>query len=362
MNKTNEQHAKHELQAACFALHELVLYLDTHPDCRKAMQMYHTAKKRYKDLYAQYEANYGPLTANGVTGDEGEARIIKVASTYLVGKWERLVSPSPRRLSDPCSAFPRCGGCAFCHVDYALERQIKTDFVKNTFRKSGLRQMEITAPAEELPVTGYRNKALIPIARNGRGEAYAGFFAPNTHRAVPCENCLLQPPIFARITAAFVDFVNRQGIPPYEETTDSGVIRHLYLRSVQEHTKVMLCAVVKDPDAFPVEEFTAFAAGLEGVESVYLNVQKESTNVVLGDECRHLLGKTTLRDTLCSLDFEISPLSFYQINHACASLIHQRAAELAEIYRASLEQRCEIDEMRGMLEKITVAVFGNKIL
>ena len=69
MNKTNEQHVKHELQAACFALHELVLYLDTHPDCRKAMQMYHTAKKRYKDLYAQYEANFGPLTANGVTGE-----------------------------------------------------------------------------------------------------------------------------------------------------------------------------------------------------------------------------------------------------------------------------------------------------
>ena len=109
------------------------------------------------------------------------------------------------------------------------------------------------------------------------------------------------------------------------------MIRHLYLRSVQEHTKVMLCAVVKDPDAFPVEAFTAFAAGLEGVESVYLNVQKDTTNVVLGDECRHLWGKATLRDTLCSLDFEISPLSFYQINHACASLIYQRAAELAEL-------------------------------
>jgi 23S rRNA (uracil1939-C5)-methyltransferase len=31
------------------------------------------------------------------------------------------------------------------------------------------------------------------------------------------------------------------------------------------------------------------------------------------------------------LDFEISPLSFYQINHACASAIYRRAAELAEL-------------------------------
>jgi len=69
MNKASEQHAKHELQAACFTLHEIVLYLDTHPDCRKAMQMYRNARKKYLDLYAQYETQYGPLTANGVTGD-----------------------------------------------------------------------------------------------------------------------------------------------------------------------------------------------------------------------------------------------------------------------------------------------------
>ncbi len=269
--------------------------------------------------------------ANGVTGDEGEVRIIKVASTYLVGKWERLVSPSCRRLNETCSAFPRCGGCAFCHVDYSLERQIKTDFVKNTFRKSGLRHIEIVAPGEDLAVTGYRNKALIPIAADGKGKAYAGFFAPNSHRAVPCQSCLLQPKIFSHITQRFVDFLNQNQIAPYDETKDQGVIRHLYLRSVQNHTQVMMCAVVRDPDAFPVKAFTEFASSLEGVKSVYLNVQKERTNVVLGDECLHLWGEKTLQDRLCSLNFEISPLSFYQINHACASLIYQRAAQLAQL-------------------------------
>ena len=68
-NNQNQEHAKHELQAACFALHELVLYLDTHPDNKKAMNMYRNARKKYLDLYAQYEANHGPLTANGVMGD-----------------------------------------------------------------------------------------------------------------------------------------------------------------------------------------------------------------------------------------------------------------------------------------------------
>ncbi len=269
--------------------------------------------------------------ANGVTGDQGEVRIIKVASTYLVGKWERLLSPSVRRIETTCSAFPRCGGCSFCHVDYQLEREIKTDFVKNTFRKAGLKHVTILPPEDSLPSTGYRNKALIPIAPDGKGKAYAGFFATNTHRAVPCESCLLQPEIFSRITAKFVDFLNEKNVPAYRETDESGVVRHLYLRSSQDHSQVMICAVVTDEALFPVEDFCRFAEDFCQIKSVYLNVQKECTNVVLGDRCIHLAGEKTLKDTLCSLDFTISPLSFYQINHACASKIYHRAARLAEL-------------------------------
>lgn len=68
-NKNHEAAMLRELQEAGFALHELVLYLDTHPDNRKAMAMYRTARKKYMDLYAQYESTHGPMNAYGVTGD-----------------------------------------------------------------------------------------------------------------------------------------------------------------------------------------------------------------------------------------------------------------------------------------------------
>ena len=70
MNKHNEQAALlQNIREACFTLHELVLSLDTHPGHRKAFAMYKTYRKKCAELTAQYEEKYGPLTANGVTGD-----------------------------------------------------------------------------------------------------------------------------------------------------------------------------------------------------------------------------------------------------------------------------------------------------
>ena len=270
--------------------------------------------------------------ADGVPGDRGTVKIIKVAANYLVGKWERREESSPLRLPTTCPAFPRCGGCSFCHVDYATECRVKTDWVKSVFRKEGIRHARIHPPAGDLPITGYRNKALIPIAPDKNGLAYAGFFAPNTHRAVPCSSCLLQPEIFSFLTAKFVEFLNENHIPAYREDSDTGVVRHLYLRSVKDHSQVMLCAVVRDEAGFPTQKFARFAQEVSpAVVSVYLNVQPEKTNVVLGDTCRLLAGEPVLHDRLCDLDFAISPLSFYQINHSCAQRIYRTAAQLAEL-------------------------------
>ncbi len=51
-----------KIQEACFVAHECALYLDCHPNCRKALEKRETALKKEKEATAQYEALYGPLT------------------------------------------------------------------------------------------------------------------------------------------------------------------------------------------------------------------------------------------------------------------------------------------------------------
>lgn len=69
MAKNHEQSLR-ELQEVGFAVHELVLYLDTHPDCRKALSLYQKYRKKYAELLAQYEAMHGPMTAGGVNSND----------------------------------------------------------------------------------------------------------------------------------------------------------------------------------------------------------------------------------------------------------------------------------------------------
>ena len=51
----------HELQALHFAIAELGLYLDTHPEDAQATELFREYAELYKTGYARYEQTYGPL-------------------------------------------------------------------------------------------------------------------------------------------------------------------------------------------------------------------------------------------------------------------------------------------------------------
>ena len=59
----------HKLQALAFAVHEAVLYLDGHPNNSEALAYYHTMNNKLHEYRKEYIRQYGPLTANEVTGD-----------------------------------------------------------------------------------------------------------------------------------------------------------------------------------------------------------------------------------------------------------------------------------------------------
>lgn len=57
----NQIHMKRMIDAREFALTELALYLDTHPDDQKALQLRAQFQKEVADLKKKYEAHFGPL-------------------------------------------------------------------------------------------------------------------------------------------------------------------------------------------------------------------------------------------------------------------------------------------------------------
>ncbi len=57
----NQQEMLKQLQEISFTLVELNLYLDTHPDCTQALELYNTYFSQQHALREEYEKNYGPL-------------------------------------------------------------------------------------------------------------------------------------------------------------------------------------------------------------------------------------------------------------------------------------------------------------
>lgn len=69
-----------KISAYAFAAYDWNLYLDTHPDDRDAIAMFHKMAEKANQLKEEFEATYGPLTAQASNNME---------------RWDWLDSPWP---------------------------------------------------------------------------------------------------------------------------------------------------------------------------------------------------------------------------------------------------------------------------
>ena len=272
-----------------------------------------------------------------VTGDRVLAKIIKVASSFLVGRLEKILVSSENRMDGQglrqkdCTAPNSCGGCIYRNIKYEHELELKRDYVKNAFRKAGLPDVAVLDTAHTERVTGYRNKGQYPVREVG-GRIKAGFFASKTHDLIPCDNCLLQPEIFGEIVAFVVGFAEKNKIRAYDEEKGKGLLRHIYLRIAEKTGQIMVCLVINGDKMPYVERFAEeLVEKFPSVTSVMLNVNKKNTNVILGDRFICIGGNDYIIDRLCGLSFKISAGSFYQVNRDGAEMLYGLARERAQL-------------------------------
>jgi 23S rRNA (uracil1939-C5)-methyltransferase len=262
-------------------------------------------------------------------GDVAECVIIKAKANYAVGKIQKLLTPSEDRTPSDCSVYPRCGGCVFRHINYDAELRYKEQRVKDAFERIGHLDVKV------LPITGgerynhYRNKAQYPVTtQNGR--LVAGFYAPYSHRVIGCRSCLLQPPEFEGILKVIARWAEKYKIPTYDERTQKGLLRHIYIRKGFSTGETLVCFVINGEKLFKAKELTeALLKENKNIKTVLVNCNTEDTNVILGKESDVLYGPGYIEDVLCGKRFRISPLSFYQVNHDQAERLYEKAAAYA---------------------------------
>ena len=244
-------------------------------------------------------------------GDTVKAHIIKVKSSYAVGTVKKVITPSPDRVEPDCEVYARCGGCCFRHIAYSAQCDAKKSLVENALSRLGHISIDVEQFIGAHSPDFYRNKAQLPVGTDADGNVVTGFYSQRSHRIIPCTSCRLQPDVFNRIAEVFNLWAKLNKVSVYNESTDKGILRHLYIRQASATGEIMVCPVI-NADRLPHADdlITALTDTVKEIVSVVVNVNKKNTNVILGEKCTTLYGRDYIEDILCSVRVRISPLSF----------------------------------------------------
>ena len=300
---------------------------------------------------------------NAIAGEKCRIRIEKVGKTWAAGKIVEILEKSPHRVNRACPISSSCGGCDFHHMDYAEETRLKADRVRQALNRMGGEHLDempiLAAPTCE----GYRNKAQYPVACK-KGRAYAGFFKAGTHEVVENARCLILPTESDRVKDIVIDYVNQFRVTVYDEASHKGLLRHIYVRRGAVSGQILVCLVVNGRKLPHTEELIQRLAQIPGFTTLVLSVNTKTGNAVLGDEFITLYGPGYIEDTLCGLNFRLSPRSFYQVNHHQAQRLYETAITQAGITKNDtvLDLYCGVGTITLAMAKSSGKVIGVEVI
>ena len=267
---------------------------------------------------------------NAVAGERVRLRIEHPRKTWAAGKIVEILEKSPHRVNRECPVAKLCGGCDFWHMDYEEETRLKAERVKTCLNRLGGENLTEVPILAAPTCYGYRNKAQYPVSSK-KGRAYAGFFRAGTHDVVENQRCLILPEQTDNVKDTVMDYVNQYRVPAYDETTHTGLLRHIYVRRGAVSGQILVCLVCNGEKLPKVDALIARLEKIPGFTTLVLSVNTKKGNAVLGDKFITLCGPGYIEDTLCGLNFRLSPRSFYQVNHHQAQRLYEAAISQAEI-------------------------------
>ena len=255
-----------------------------------------------------------------------DIRIEHVGHSAAWGHAERVTKLSMARREPDCPYYGTCGGCQFRHMNYAEELEAKRTRVEDALRRIGGVTLAVSTMWDAADQTRYRNKVQFPVS-----EGAVGYYRAGTHQVVDIADCLLQPKAVTALRGAFKGWMEAFRVPPYDEGSRSGLIRHLYVRTNQAGEA--LCCIAANGRELPhtQELIRRLRQAIPALAGVVLNVNTRDTNVILGPEYKTLWGRDWLEETLCGMAFRLSVPSFFQINRSQTQRLYGVALEFARL-------------------------------
>ena len=270
---------------------------------------------------------------DAVIGDTIMAKIMKAKKNYGYGRLMEILKPSPYRVEPVCLSARQCGGCQLQAVSYEEQKVFKEKKLRGHLERiGGFTEL----PME--PLIGmdepyhYRNKAQFPVGRNKEGKIVTGFYAGRTHAIIENRDCALGIPQNKDVLDRVIAHMEKYNIAPYDEATGKGLVRHIFVRYGFFTGELMVCLIINGQDLPHQRELVEKLCEIPGMTSISLNMNKKRSNVILGDKVKTIWGEDYITDKIGDISYEISPLSFFQVNPKQTWKLYSKALEYADLH------------------------------
>lgn len=308
---------------------------------------------------------YALFVKDTVIGDLAKVKILKTKKNYGFARLEELLEASDKRTEPKCLLARPCGGCQLQMMKYEEQLRWKEQKVRSDLQRLGGFQEIPMEPIQgmENPFR-YRNKAQFPIGYDREGKLVAGFYAGRTHTIIPADDCLLGSESNRRILGRILDWMGRYGIAAYREDTGKGLVRHALIRSGFATGEIMVCLVINGKQFPRGKELTESLTQIPGMTSITFSSNTRRDNVILGDSYEVLWGQDYITDSIGEIRYQISPLSFYQVNPVQTRRLYRQALEYAGLTgkETVYDLYCGIGTISLFLAQRAGKVFGVEIV
>lgn len=302
---------------------------------------------------------------DAVIGDVVRAKVMKLKKTYGYARLMELLGASPDRVEPKCPYYRQCGGCQIQALSYEKQLEFKERKVRNNLERIG-GFSEI--PME--PIVGmeepyhYRNKAQFPVGTDKDGHIVTGFYAGRTHTIIPNRDCALGLPVNREILDLVIDFMEKYHVSAYDEKTGKGLVRHVLIRCGFTSKEKMVCLIINGKSLPHSEKLVEALRKIDGMTSISINCNTGRTNVILGRKTVVLWGQEYITDQIGEISYEISPVSFYQVNPVQTEKLYGLALEYADLHGEEnvWDLYCGIGTISLFLAQKAKQVYGVEII
>lgn len=279
---------------------------------------------------------YTLFIKDAVIGDVVEAKVMKAKKNYGYARLMKVITPSEYRVEPKCAFARRCGGCQIQEMSYDRQLVFKDQKIRgNLERIGGFTKDQIDTVMQ--PVVGmehpfgYRNKAQFPFGADKEGNPITGFYAGRTHDIIANTDCALGVEQNREILEIILQYMRENKIKSYDEKTGKGLIRHVLIRYGFKTKEIMVCLVVNGKRLPKAERLIEKLIQIEGMTSITISPNTRRDNVIMGDSYEILWGQGYITDYIGNVKYQISPLSFYQVNPVQTEKLYRLALEYADL-------------------------------